>query len=58
MKRSCWYTALTDHVGASDGGSSADEVDCSLGLALNPPYFVAAFTRLSIFMTSLFKSGK
>ncbi len=54
----CWYTALTDHVGASDGGSSADEIDCSLVLALNPPCFVAAFTRLSIFMTSLFKPGK
>jgi len=41
----CWYSGLTDHVGAS-----ADGVDLSQFFALNPLHFPADFTRFPTFL--------
>ena len=49
----CWYSGLTDHVGAS-----ADGVDLSRFFALNLLHFPADFTRLSNLLISLFKPEK
>ena len=54
----CWYSGLTDHVGASADGSRADGVDLFRFFALNPLHFPADFTHLSNLLISLFKPAK